>query len=349
MSFYLFLLALVVPWVGGYCSKGGEEVEEEETSPLPTLEPWFTGSLLAYSPNVVPGGDFNIEPYLFVTDAYGQYNNHWHAHSVPTILYVNPLIFAQFGLTKWLDILIVPQLFYTRNQGKASTQFGDLTAGFDIQLYQDPEERAPSVKLVLRASFPTGKFQHLNPKKNGTDSGGAGCYTPTIALAVGHDTHLSGFHFFNWRLNLAYSFSTPLHVKGFNTYGGGFGTSGTVHPGATYYALTGFEYSLTRHWALALDITYTHGDKTRFSGNPGVDATGAPAMVGGPSFDQFTLAPAIEYNFSEFLGLIAGPWFTVAGRNTQQFVSGVIALNWYGSFIKKKGSEESRIPSGGIR
>jgi hypothetical protein len=50
---------------------------------------------------------------------------------------------------------------------------------------------------------------------------------------------------------------------------------------------------------------------------------------GGPSSSQYSLAPAIEYNWSQNIGLIGGVWFTVAGQNISQFNSIVIALNYY--------------------
>ena len=54
--------------------------------------------------------------------------------------------------------------------------------------------------------------------------------------------------------------------------------------------------------------------KTRFKGKTLVPNTAPPAA-------QFSLAPAIEYNWSSDIGIIFGPWFTIAGRNAVQLVS----------------------------
>jgi hypothetical protein len=43
---------------------------------------------------------------------------------------------------------------------------------------------------------------------------------------------------------------------------------------------------------------------------------------------SFSLAPALEYNWSENAGVIAGVAFTVAGRNTSATVMPVMAVNW---------------------
>ena len=89
-----------------------------------------------------------------------------------------------------------------------------------------------------------------------------------------------------------------------------------------------FEYTLTQNWALALDVLYVHNNHTRFSGHKG-STYGIPNSVGGPSSEQFSLAPALEYNWSSNCGVIAGVWFSVAGRNTADFINGVVAINIY--------------------
>ena len=53
------------------------------------------------------------------------------------------------------------------------------------------------------------------------------------------------------------------------------------------------------------------------------------APIGAPEGWQLSLAPAIEYNFNENWGVIAGPWFTVAGKNSSAFIVGMLAINIY--------------------
>lgn len=118
-------------------------------------------------------------------------------------------------------------------------------------------------------------------------------------------------------------------MKGFNTYGGARNTRGVVYPGNTFTADAAIQYNFTKQWAFACDLIYGHGNKNRFSGKRGTNRDGTKANMTAPSNEQWSLAPAIEYNFSQTLGLIAGPWFTFAGRNSAQFASGVIALNMY--------------------
>ncbi len=48
-----------------------------------------------------------------------------------------------------------------------------------------------------------------------------------------------------------------------------------------------------------------------------------------PTSAQFSIAPAIEYNWNANIGIIFGSWFTLAGKNSTQFTSGVFAFNYY--------------------
>lgn len=340
-----FTCALIV-FESGECRHGGPSqipfaVEEQKG-------PWFTGPLLTPSGHVVPIGFMNIEPYFFFTETYGAYNSHWHAHSVTKTFDFNPIFSFQIGVTEKIDFQTSPEIFYTRKKDKASTQFGDLPLGFDYQILKDTrDDWWPALKFAIRESFPTGKYQKLNPKKLGTDGVGSGSYITGVGFVISRLFHTGGVHYLNSRLSFQYNIPSNVHVKGFNVYGGAEDTKGTVHPGNTFSTLLGLEYSMTLHWALALDVANVYGNKTTFRGKRGTNADGTPATVGGPSFDQISLAPAIEYNFNESVGIIAGAWFTVAGRNTQQFASGVIAVNWYTAIKKQKKPQPFYFPQGG--
>ena len=227
-----------------------------------------------------------------------------------------------------MDFQIDPQMFYQRTQGKSATRFGDFPTALNIQLLENtPGSWYPAIKLTVREIFPTGKYQHLSPHKNATDSTGSGSYDTGFGVTFANLYHLSSIYYLSARLSLNYDFFTKTHVEGFNSYGGGFGTRGTVKPGDNYTGLIGLEFTLSKNWVFALDLVAFYGNKSPFRGKRGVTTAGAPADVGFPSFFEFDLAPAIEYNFSEDFGIIAGTWFSVAGRNTQQFVSGLLAIS----------------------
>ena len=303
-----------------------EEIVKNQENP----EPWFTGTLLAPVSTTIPAGYVDIEPYLTVLNQYGTYDAEWHAHSVPNFLSVSPLFFCIVGIADGVNFEMLPSLLYNRTQGKSSTHFADLSLGFNLQIYSQKEENWwPGVLISLAEVFPTGKYQKASPRKKGTDISGAGAWVFAPNIVFSRLIHIHKEHYLNVYLTFEYSIPTDVHVKGFNAYGGGFGTRGKVHTGTVYTGLFSFEYSLTRNWAFAFDFLYNYRNKNSFSGKKGHLADGIPAVVGDPSGNSISLAPAIEYNFSETFGIIAGSWFTVAGRNAAQFASGVIAFNWY--------------------
>ena len=127
--------------------------------------------------------------------------------------------------------------------------------------------------------------------------------------------------FFSLRWSIGYLFPSTVKVKGFNTYGGGYGTEGKVKPGQTLTAFLSGEYSINQRWVLAFDTEFLAQRKSHFSGKNGVNNVGGVANTKLPSSVQISFAPEVEYNFSQSSGLLAGVWFTVAGKNSSAFYS----------------------------
>jgi len=316
LLFFLPLFALFADKAPITKKKAGEEY------------PWFTGPLIALSPEVIERGHINIEPYVFALANTGVYDSEWKSQKHPTLwnLFLQPQM--TFGLTKFMDFYILPTIYYNLCESESSWGWGDLNLGFDFQLYHDvyvDHDWYPNVKFSLREVFPTGKYDRLNPKKKGTEIGGEGTFDTLVELVVGKLFHFTGIYFLSSRLVFTYTVSSPVSVHGFNFYGGGAGTKGTVYPGQTFNLDLALECALSRNWAFAIDLIGNWESHNRFKGNLGASAT---PIATGSSF-QFTLAPALEYNWSPNWGVIFGSWFTAAGRNAPQFFSGVIAVNYY--------------------
>ncbi|MBP9840893.1 MAG: hypothetical protein KBC64_00530 [Simkaniaceae bacterium] len=294
-----------------------------------TPTPWLTGPLIAPIGAVVPYGSFEIQPYIYCTTNTGIYNAHWQTASTSNFFSLNPQVLCFFGLTPWMDINLVPQFFYNTTSNQKSVHFGDLAIALDFQLL-DPSATPyfPGIKLTIKEMFPTGSFQRLNPDKLLTDQTGAGAYSTTFNLVLYKVYPLKGNHFLSTTYSAAYTVNPPVHVHGFNTYGGGYGTNGKALPGNNFQGIVSFELTLTQNWVLALDNVYTHVNATQFYGNLGTSSSGTPASMGLPSSEQISFAPAIEYNFNSHLGIIVGCWISAWGRNSPVFRSGVIALDY---------------------
>jgi len=292
--------------------------------------PWLTGPLLTPSSSVLPVGHFNFEPYIFATKIGHVYDRHWHKRRIPTFVNVNLQLPLQVGFVKDWDFFINPTASWNHSQGSAQFVFNDLPLGLEYQLVRShPNRWYPTIKVGLYETFPTGKYQHLDPKKHGTDLGGRGSYSTQALIALSKIFHLGRYHWFSSRLAFIYFYYVPVHVKGINAYGGVPETKGKVYPGNQFLALLGLEFSFNLNWAIALDVQYQHFNKTPFKGHKGEVSPGVKTKVGFPSSEQYCLAPALEYNWNANVGIIGGAWFTVAGRNVFDFLSWVIALNWY--------------------
>ena len=290
--------------------------------------PWLTGPLIAPSEYAIPLGQIEFESYIYATTTTGAYSNKWKTVSADHNFFsLNPQFFLYFGLTPWMDLNIIPQFFYQTTQNQNSINFGDLIIALDFQLL-DPNYTPyfPGIKFTFRETFPTGPYQKLNPRKLLTDLTGAGTFGTNLNLVLYKVYHLTGKHFFSAIYSAAYTLTTPVRVHGLNAYGGGTGANGKAYPGETFQAIISFELTLTQNLVLALDNVYTHTNRTTFTGNPGKTSNGLPAKNSEPSSEQITFAPAIEYNFSSTLGIIAGCWFTAYGRNTPDFKSFVFNI-----------------------
>lgn len=317
-------LLFYLVWMG---SVVGIQIPSHHVFPphLKIQPPWFTGPLLAPSGLTVPQGHFNIEPYLYITANTGKYDDDWHRIKTKSFWNNSFQVPVQIGITPQFDCLFSPTLFYNYTEGAAQWAVGDLPIGIDIQLYRHNRllsEWGTGLLLRIEEVLPIGKYNNLNPKKHLTDAGGGGTWQTNVTLVWGNLFPLGGLYFVTWRSALQYTFSTPVQVHNLNVYGGGKGTRGKVYPGQSLQFDTAIEFTLSKNWAFAMDIVGSWTEKNRFEGKTSIKNS-APASI------QFSLAPAIEYNWSSELGLIAGCWFSVAGRNSTQFISAVTALNFF--------------------
>jgi hypothetical protein len=296
-----------------------------------TYSPFYTGPLLAPSANVVPKGKVNIQPYLFWKKVYGTYNREWKKEHALSSVTLQPFCIFQYGLTDFLEVNVSCQAFYNQKGTQHNFNYGDMSIAFGFQILKDfLVSMVPACVGEVGVSLPTGKYQKLSNKKNGTDSTGAGAFVPNVSLNFQKNFNkwfkkrLDPLHYhpFLLRLSVAYDFQSAVKVKGINTYGGTRATNGRVKPGGTFTTIFAWEYSLTERWVFATDWQYTASSKTTFSGKDG------GATVGGPANENFSVAPAIEFNINSNVGVLAGAWFSFAGRNSNQFVNGIFSFTW---------------------
>lgn len=314
-----FLLAPIIAFAAGPPSPSSNPAE----SPL-IYTPWFTGPLLAPTPINMKPGHPAIEPTVTLFNTYGRYNSNWKLKKQDSTWAINPLIDFQFGITNNLGIETLVSFISNFKNGKSASHFQDTTVLFGYQVSNDIKGSwVPDFRLILQETFPTGNYQKLDPSKEGIDSTGFGSFQTGPVLVFRKLFYLP-HSFFSLRWSIGYLFPSTVKVKGFNTYGGGYGTEGKVKPGQTLTAFLSGEYSINQRWVLAFDTEFLAQRKSHFTGRNGVNDIGEVASTRLPSSVQISFAPEVEYNFSQSSGLLAGVWFTVAGKDSAAFASAFI-------------------------
>lgn len=291
--------------------------------------PWYTGPLLAPAGKTIPLGHYNFELYGFDTTRSYIFNNQGKKERVPFLqsLQANPIF--TYGLANGVDVQLSIPFTKINSEGISGESIGDASVTLGFQAHtQQPNSRIPNLRLTLQESFDTGKFDGLNPTNKGITATGSGGYE-TIFGAIFQDLMpITDINYLRTRLAFAYLFALSRGIEGVSGFGGSPDTKGTINPGNLYNIDLAGEFSVTQHWVAVMEMYYVHRGNTTFKGNPGHDVKGdLIPKLDQISFHALSVAPAIEYNFSEHYGLIGGVWFAVEGKNTPVFTSGVIALN----------------------
>jgi hypothetical protein len=120
-------------------------------------------------------------------------------------------------------------------------------------------------------------------------------------------------------------------VRDVSVYGTPAGFRGHANPGDSFLADAAVEYSATRNWVLALDVAYEHDASPHVAGNDGQSGSNPQSFnyfQSSGSTESVFLAPAIEYNWSGKVGVIAGARILAAGRNTTATITPVAAINY---------------------
>lgn len=318
-----------------------DEKEQHTPDEIQFLEVNKTFDFL-YAGPLITGGASNLAPGSFswtpltplFMKFYGLWDQNRKSINTTNRYSMNLSTSFQAGITNWLDCTLTLQGAINWEKHKTSGGFGDLLLGIGIPLMYEGLHQ-PAMRLVINEVFPTGKYQKLNPNLLGLDATGLGSYQTQFGFRISKIIFWHSKH--PMQIRGAYSIAVPtsVHVKGFNSYGGGKGTDGRISSYISQESDFAFEWSMTKHWVFAFDLVYNWANSAKFKGFPGYgepifDATIDPVdslrldftapVVGIGSNDQLSMAPAIEYNPSESLNSLIGVWFNVYGRNVPKFV-----------------------------
>ncbi|MEP6830502.1 MAG: transporter [Rhizomicrobium sp.] len=272
---------------------------------------WWTGPVVAYSARSLPQGHMLIEPYFF--DVSG--NRTDSIHSFTYFLY---------GATDRLTVGFAPDIAFNSVRGAPDSSvvhLGDTTLRAQyMHTGMDMERTIPDLALAVLQNLPTGKYNHLG---RGSDGFGSGSYATTLALYSQMAWWMPNGRLLRTWLNLSETLSPHVPVADASVYGTVAGFLGHAQPGNQFAGVAAFEYSITRNWVLALDLIYNHGNATTARGF----AAGNSVQLNSGSSDGYGFTPAVEYNWTSNLGVIAGVRVFPDSHNTKAAVTPVVAIN----------------------
>ena len=289
--------------------------------------------MLAPSAATLPHGHFLIEPYLYDVIVVGRYDNEGVRRSAERSNGFGSLAYVLYGLVDRVTVGMIPTVGYNTIDGGSSSSgvgLADLSLQGQYRLSQFDESKwIPTTSIVVQETFPTGKYDRLGDRP--ADGLGGGAYTTTLALYSQTYFWLPNGRILRTRLDVSQSFSSSVNLQDISVYGTGEGFRGQARPGNSFSADASFEYSLTRSFVLALDVTYRHAGNTHVTGYDipvprGVTNRTSIEFDSGYS-DALGLAPAIEYSWKSNLGVLLGVRIDAAGRNTPATVSPAVAIN----------------------
>ena len=287
---------------------------------------WWTGPILAAGANTLPQGHTLIEPYVFNSISQGRYDHSGKRQDTPRRHSHGSLTYVLYGLVDDFTVGIIPRFGYndvSNGLDSSGLGMGDFTIQGTYRLMQFREgSRTPTMSIVLQETLPTGKYDKLGARP--ADGIGSGAYTTTLSLNSQYFLWMPNGRIVRTRLNLSFSMSDIVTVEDVSVYGTSKGFRGYAKPGRSVVVDSAWEYSLTRSWVLALDVVYQHDTTTRLKG---FDSPSSRVQSDFGSSEVFTLAPAVEFNWSSRMGVIVGSILTVAGRNASAAVTPVMAVN----------------------
>ena len=297
-------------------------------------EAWWTGPLLAPNAATLPQGHWLIEPYVYDSMTYGQFDRNGTLHSTDASHDFGSQSYIEYGLFDRFTVGLIPRLgLHESSAGQDSSDFelGDTTLQGAFGLTQFHQGgHVPATALVIQETFPTGKYDQLDGRTDGAL--GSGAYSTTVSLYSQMYFWTPNGRILRARLDLSYEASQWASVHGLSVYGTSSGFNGRARPGQSVFGDLAFEYSVTQRWVLAMDFWWEHDGNTQVEGGYAQTVTPAqPAyfVQNSGSDDLLYLAPGIEYNWSPSMGVIAGARVTAAGRNVGATVSPVAAINMY--------------------
>jgi hypothetical protein len=282
---------------------------------------WWTGPLVAPSPAPFAEGVLGVEPYVLDKRGDGAFDDNGTLHaSPPGGDQLKSFVSLQYGVTGDLGVQIVPAIVHSLNGG-AATGLADLPVRVKYRIFRGHAGFwHPQLNLVAGVILPIGRYDDLRKSSDGFGSGAVTAMQQamlqTVFVTQGHAN----------RMRLWGTVSEPLdsvRLQGVSTYGTGAGFDGMAVLGNSAEIGIADEFAINQRWVLALDMVQDFGKGTHLR------AQGYSGAILNVATSGFSVAPAVEYNFSQAIGVIAGAQISTIGRNSSSTIIPQVAVNMF--------------------
>lgn len=194
----------------------------DESSTCNEWNPFSVGPITTWTAPVCSKGQFVIQPFFFYNRTMGSFDSDGHYDSLPTgdkKYQYQEMLFLQFGVTDKFEIdgLTVYQQNYCKQGGREahSKGFGDSYFFLRHCLLED-KQWIPHLTAQFQVKAPTGKYQHADPDKLGTDlmgaTSGGGSWDYGLGLNLSKKIKPFWLH-----ADAIYSFPQKVRVDGAST------------------------------------------------------------------------------------------------------------------------------------
>lgn len=284
---------------------------------------WFTGTLEAPSPSLPKAGLVVVKPFVIFTRSDGTYDTDGNFHKTAGSDNFKTVVLVKYGITDRLSIQALPTIAHVDGSSSHYTGFGDLPIEAEYRINDENNKTGfPSVTVAAGLNLPTGKYDNLQTSLSGFGSGALTLKEQVLFQSLfdtpgGHPIRLRAYA-------AAYQPLGTVSVNNMSAYGTGQGFAGRVNPGASVVLGVGGGFAFDQRWVVAMDLVYKSARGFTLDGNDPVNGL-IHSRSGRRSTTSF--APALEYNLSGHLGIIAGVDFSIAGHNSASYYAPQFAVS----------------------
>lgn len=325
------LIAAVVLLATTATSAAAQEAAADAPFRQSQADAWWTGPMLANSAATLPKGHVLVEPYIYSVVTRSRFDVDGARRTAAPSNSLGSLTYILYGLTDRIAIGLIPTgAINAINNDVTDLRVGlgdtGILAQFRLTSVRSQSSR-PTISVAIQETVPTGKHDRLGNASS--DGFGSGAYTTTLSLFSQTYFWLPNGRILRMRANMSQSISSRVKVEALSVYGTAADFRGHAIPGASFLADTALEYSLSRRWVIATDVTYGRSRNTRVTGYNLANATEAlrDVRLESGASTAFGVAPAIEFSWKPTIGVLIGMRVIAAGRNTAASVTPAIAIN----------------------